>query len=123
MINNNSGRTRVHLLTYRAHGRVGVAASRDGKAYRGLSDGDVRYPGPIDGVIRQSVSDREASISALLGGSPVDLSTVEVLQPLSAPGKIICVGLNYRDHANESGMAVPEYPTLFARFPSSLIPH
>ena len=44
-------------------------------------------------------------------------------QPLNARGKIICVGLNYRDHAGESGMQVPEYPTLFARFASSLIAH
>jgi 2-keto-4-pentenoate hydratase/2-oxohepta-3-ene-1,7-dioic acid hydratase in catechol pathway len=110
----------VHLFSYRADGRVGVAASRDGNAYRGLLDGD---PGTIDRLIRQGPREREVSISALLAGSPVDVSAVEVLQPLTAPGKIICVGLNYRDHANESGMQVPEYPTLFARFPSSLIPH
>ena len=42
---------------------------------------------------------------------------------MRAPGKIICVGLNYRDHADESGMSVPDYPTLFARFASSLIAH
>ena len=113
----------MHLLAYRANGRVGVAASRDGKAYCGVLDGDARYPGPIDRLIRQSASEREASVAALLAGPPVDIPAVEVLQPLSAPGKIICVGLNYRDHANESGMQVPEYPTLFARFPSSLIPH
>ncbi len=110
----------MHLFSYRADGRVGVAASRDGNAYRGLLDGD---PGTIDRLIRQGPREREVSISALLAGSPVDVSAVEVLQPLTAPGKIICVGLNYRDHANESGMQVPEYPTLFARFPSSLIPH
>ncbi len=46
---------------------------------------------------------------------------MEVLPPLSSPGKIICVGLNYRAHAVESGMQLPEYPTLFARFPSSLV--
>jgi acylpyruvate hydrolase len=46
-----------------------------------------------------------------------------VLQPLESSAKIICVGLNYRDHAGESGMQVPDYPTLFARFASSLIPH
>ncbi len=110
----------MHLFSYRADGRVGVAASRDGNAYRGLLDGD---PGTIDRLIRQGPREREVSISALLAGSPVDVSAVEVLQPLTAPGKIICVGLNYRDHATESGMQVPEYPTLFARFPSSLIPH
>jgi 5-carboxymethyl-2-hydroxymuconate isomerase len=40
------------------------------------------------------------------------------------PGKIIAVGLNYRDHAQESGMALPERPLLFAKLPSSVVgPH
>jgi 2-keto-4-pentenoate hydratase/2-oxohepta-3-ene-1,7-dioic acid hydratase in catechol pathway len=41
--------------------------------------------------------------------------------PIARPGKIVCVGLNYRDHAEESGMALPERPLLFAKWPSSLI--
>ena len=41
--------------------------------------------------------------------------------PFARPGKIVCVGLNYRDHAEESGMELPERPLLFAKWPSSLI--
>lgn len=41
--------------------------------------------------------------------------------PISPPGKIICVGLNYRDHAAETGQALPEHPLLFAKWPSSVI--
>jgi 2-keto-4-pentenoate hydratase/2-oxohepta-3-ene-1,7-dioic acid hydratase in catechol pathway len=41
--------------------------------------------------------------------------------PIARPGKIVCVGLNYRDHAEESGMELPERPLLFAKWPSSLI--
>src|SRR5687768_8439426 len=41
--------------------------------------------------------------------------------PFARPGKIVCVGLNYRDHAEESGMAIPERPLLFAKWPNSLI--
>jgi 2-keto-4-pentenoate hydratase/2-oxohepta-3-ene-1,7-dioic acid hydratase in catechol pathway len=37
------------------------------------------------------------------------------------PGKIVCVGLNYRDHAEEQGAELPEAPLLFAKFPTSLI--
>lgn len=39
------------------------------------------------------------------------------------PGKIVCVGLNYRDHAEESGQPVPTTPVLFAKLPSSVIGH
>jgi 2-keto-4-pentenoate hydratase/2-oxohepta-3-ene-1,7-dioic acid hydratase in catechol pathway len=45
------------------------------------------------------------------------------LAPLTKPGKIICVGLNYADHTNESPYDQPSYPTLFPRFNSSLIAH
>lgn len=38
-----------------------------------------------------------------------------------APSKVICVGLNYRNHIQEMGGTLPEYPTLFAKFPDSLL--
>ena len=41
--------------------------------------------------------------------------------PFARPSKIVCVGLNYRDHAEESGMEIPARPLLFAKWPSSLI--
>lgn len=47
-------------------------------------------------------------------------SEVTLLAPLQKPGKIICVGLNYRDHAIESKMEIPSVPTVFAKFPSSI---
>ena len=41
--------------------------------------------------------------------------------PIDRPGKIICVGLNYRDHAEEQGTALPEAPLLFAKLQNALI--
>ena len=41
--------------------------------------------------------------------------------PIERPGKIVCVGLNYRDHAEEQGADLPEAPLLFAKFPTALI--
>jgi 2-keto-4-pentenoate hydratase/2-oxohepta-3-ene-1,7-dioic acid hydratase in catechol pathway len=43
-----------------------------------------------------------------------------VLQ-IDRPGKIVCVGLNYRDHAEEQGVELPEEPLLFAKWPNALI--
>ena len=40
--------------------------------------------------------------------------------PIQRPSKIVCVGMNYRDHAAEAGLDVPERPMLFAKWPSSL---
>ena len=41
--------------------------------------------------------------------------------PIERPGKIVCVGLNYRDHAEEQGVELPEEPLLFAKWPNALI--
>ena len=41
--------------------------------------------------------------------------------PIERPQKIICIGLNYRDHAEEQGVALPERPLLFAKWPNTLI--
>ena len=41
--------------------------------------------------------------------------------PIERPGKIVCVGLNYRDHAEEQGVELPTAPLLFAKWPNALI--
>jgi acylpyruvate hydrolase len=41
------------------------------------------------------------------------------LIPIDRPGKIVCVGLNYRDHAEEQGVELPAAPLLFAKFPTA----
>jgi 2,4-didehydro-3-deoxy-L-rhamnonate hydrolase len=41
--------------------------------------------------------------------------------PFERPGKIVCVGLNYSDHAEEQGVDLPERPLLFAKWPNTLI--
>lgn len=49
------------------------------------------------------------------------LTEVTLLAPVPRPGKIVCVGLNYRDHAAETGKPVPTEPVLFAKFANSVI--
>ena len=54
-----------------------------------------------------------------VGNSPSDtinLADVELCSPVPRPGKIICIGLNYRDHAEESGMAIPTAPVIFSKY-------
>ena len=54
-------------------------------------------------------------------GDSYDLSAVTLLAPIPRPPKFICVGLNYRDHAIESNMAMPKVPTIFSKFSSAVI--
>src|ERR1700752_1982239 len=41
--------------------------------------------------------------------------------PVPRPGKVICIGLNYRDHAEESNMPIPDHPVVFSKFPTCVI--
>jgi 2-keto-4-pentenoate hydratase/2-oxohepta-3-ene-1,7-dioic acid hydratase in catechol pathway len=50
----------------------------------------------------------------------VPLADVQLLAPVPRPSKIICVGLNYRDHAAESRMDVPTSPVTFSKYPTSI---
>ena len=54
-------------------------------------------------------------------GDIVKADAVTLRAPLARPPKIICVGLNYRDHAAESKMEIPSVPTIFAKFPTAVI--
>lgn len=51
----------------------------------------------------------------------IDLKSVHLMSPIQKPSKIICVGLNYRDHAVEAKMPIPSVPTIFSKFTTSII--
>lgn len=55
--------------------------------------------------------------------TPSPLSGVELAPCIPQPGKIICLGVNYLDHAKEGGNTVADYPTLFLRCATSLLAH
>ena len=62
-------------------------------------------------------ADRDAETS---GAQLLDPDTVELRAPLLAPGKIVCVGLNYHDHCREQGIPPPGHPILFAKFANAV---
>jgi 2-keto-4-pentenoate hydratase/2-oxohepta-3-ene-1,7-dioic acid hydratase in catechol pathway len=56
-------------------------------------------------------------------GELPDMADIKLRAPILRPPKIICIGLNYRDHAEEGKMALPEVPTVFCKFATSIIGH
>ena len=56
-------------------------------------------------------------------GCVIERAKIELLAPVPRPGKIICVGLNYRDHAIESKMEIPKSPVIFSKFATSVLAH
>jgi 2-keto-4-pentenoate hydratase/2-oxohepta-3-ene-1,7-dioic acid hydratase in catechol pathway len=49
------------------------------------------------------------------------LAAVSLRAPIARPPKLICIGLNYSDHARETGMEIPKVPTVFVKFPTTII--
>ncbi|MEZ5347494.1 MAG: fumarylacetoacetate hydrolase family protein [Pyrinomonadaceae bacterium] len=68
----------------------------------------------------QNVVSRAAECRDDFEKSILKRSDVKLLAPVPFPGKVICIGLNYRDHAIESGMDIPENPLVFSKFPTSV---
>jgi len=62
-----------------------------------------------------------ARVAAAGGGAGRDLADADLATLVPTPSKIICLGLNYASHIKEMGRELPEYPTLFAKFPGTLI--
>lgn len=56
-------------------------------------------------------------------GDSIALDEVTFLPPVPNPEKILCIGLNYLPHILESGRPHPEYPSIFTRYPSSIVGH
>lgn len=111
----------MRFAAFKSREREGLAVAGPEGVFRGLYSDDANYPGSLDVLIHKSHGTLESAAETLRVGAPVDLDEVTLLPPLSAPAKIICVGLNYVDHSLESGFEPPSYPTIFSRFTSSLV--
>jgi 2-keto-4-pentenoate hydratase/2-oxohepta-3-ene-1,7-dioic acid hydratase in catechol pathway len=112
----------MRFLSFKSNGREGLAI-KDGQGARGLYADDSSYPGSLAAVIGAGAGALARTADLLSKGEVVDLDAIEFLSPLGQTGKIICLGGNYRDHAKEVGLRVPPHPTVFTRFPSSLVGH
>lgn len=59
--------------------------------------------------------------SVAAGAESIPLSKITPALPLARPGKIVCLGLNYAEHAREGGYDIPDYPAMFMRVNTSMI--
>ena len=103
------------------NGVPGIAAD-EGSGWHGLMERESAFPGALPDLIAQG-ADLLRIGKDLLSAHAIDLNIVRILPPVPNPPKILCVGLNYDDHLEESGLKKPVYPEIFARFATSLIAH
>mgnify|MGYP005984395305 CR=1 FL=1 len=76
----------------------------------------------LGALARTSAAGLDAKVETGLrrDGTPVTLPRTALLPVIPRPSKVLCVGLNYREHITEMGHPVPDHPTLFAKFTSAL---
>ncbi|MER7482554.1 fumarylacetoacetate hydrolase family protein [Streptomyces sp. NPDC126510] len=76
----------------------------------------------IDGAFLASDGIDRARAAIAAGSLPaLDADGLRIGPPVARPGKIVCVGLNYRDHAAETGAAIPERPVVFMKDPGTVV--
>jgi 2-keto-4-pentenoate hydratase/2-oxohepta-3-ene-1,7-dioic acid hydratase in catechol pathway len=112
----------MRLVRFELSGQHKIGLISDGHVYsldKLIPDAPETMVGVIEGgdVLRSRILEASSSAS---GGIAID--KVKLLTPMDKIGKFICMGLNYAEHVKEGGREIPEYPTLFLRVESSLLP-
>src|SRR4051812_28213513 len=114
----------MRLVTYRekrapdAEPRAGVLTDQ---GVVDVGGGDAGLPSSVLGLIQGGRSVLDRLQTAMAGASARPLADVALLAPIPRPPKIVCIGVNYADHAAEAGRALPRWPSVFLKAPSCII--
>lgn len=106
--------------------RIGVLEEPDGAAILDLHHADARLPTDMATFLAGGPAMLERARRAIATAPPtarIDAQAATRRAPVPRPGKLICIGLNYRDHAAESGLELPGAPIVFGKYNSSIIGH
>ena len=115
----------MRLVTFENNGkiRLGAVRGQDGRQEMvDLNQAEPRLPADMLAFLTAGEPARRLAEQVIASTShAVDLSTVALKAPVLRPGKIICIGLNYRDHAEETGQAIPDYPLFSPNMPKAVL--
>lgn len=123
----------MQIITFQVHGRTHWGAIHNGRAVDLNAANDARgvsmyQAQSVLDFLRagQPAWDTARETLAWLGDREIRevtfaLDEIKLLAPIPRPGKIMAIGLNYRDHARETGAAIPTKPILFAKFSTAVI--
>lgn len=115
----------MRLCTIQSGGKAVVGVKIDGKLID-LSKQMPRGPKSVVEILAGGKKLQAAVAKACAkpkAGATVSEKSAKYLTPIPSPGKILCIGLNYRKHAEETGSPIPGYPVVFTRFNNTLVPH
>ncbi len=112
---------RMRLVTFEADGKTRPGVLTESNGIFDLAAAG--FDSMLDVIEAASLDPKK--IQSLVAASTPDtaysLGTVKLLAPIPKPRKLICVGLNYRDHAAETGSEIPNVPTIFNKFATAVI--
>jgi 2-keto-4-pentenoate hydratase/2-oxohepta-3-ene-1,7-dioic acid hydratase in catechol pathway len=119
---------RMKLVTYKHNGQIslGILRTTAGEKVEviNISQLDSRLPTDMIAFLQagpQAVAQANKALASLAPGVGLDLTSVTLLAPIPNPGKIICIGQNYLEHAKESGASKSALPIIFAKYTNSII--
>lgn len=116
----------MKLITFEHEGQTRVGTLRDAEVVDFESGWGDRGPAPSSllELLRggsTALAEARAVDAAAPKSARLPLTSVRLLSPLPRPTKVLCVGLNYRDHAEETGQPIPKVPIFFTKAPTSVI--
>jgi 2-keto-4-pentenoate hydratase/2-oxohepta-3-ene-1,7-dioic acid hydratase in catechol pathway len=112
----------MRLVTYRSESGPRVAGVRDG-GYVDLNHSRPDVPSSIKALLAQGPKALAGARAALEAGEVMPAERVRLAAPVPDPEKVICIGVNYADHARESGMEPPGEPVVFSKFSTAVCAH
>lgn len=115
----------MKLVTFVHNGntRIGALVSKDGQdRVVDFQKTDPSLPTDMLAFLQGGATAHAAAQKAIDSATEsLAASTVKILAPIPRPGKIICIGLNYSDHAAETGQPIPKYPIVFSKYANTVI--
>ena len=117
----------MRLISFeeQGQGKIGVLTSKDAREFVDLSLANPNLPRDMVGLLAMAGGLQAARNAADAAPAKTikPLAGVRFLPVVPRPGKVVCLGLNYADHAKEGSHARPEYPSFFLRGATSLGAH
>ena len=117
----------MRFLSFEANGQAGIGWVKDIHAtdFVNLTLAAPELPRNLKDLIcaKGGLAAADAAARKAPASAVQTISSVTMLPLIPNPGKIVCMGLNYADHAKEGGNARPEYPSFFLRGNSSMVGH
>ena len=113
----------MRLISYSSESGPRAAVVNGDGQYVDLNQTDSKLPNSMPELLALGPDGIKRAAAAAASGKPIDPANVMLLAPVPRPEKIFCIGLNYSDHARETGKEPPPEPVVFSKFVTAIRAH